>query len=397
TLFSPPHLPPDNYLSIPHLLALVHFKNLSLSRSIMVATSPRRSPAKPKGPNLSLSAVVALAILFLNILLPVDARTYTEKLWAGYKLTIDDVLQSSDGTKTLRITDRGHLILQDGNNQIWDGYYRRIVGSRGRYYLAFGGKDVNVYTEHDNVFYSVKSSFDGMDRLELRNNGILYVVSKNGAMEWTSFCNIGEEWYQLPLRTFLKSGQELTNAHGCLVSPDGNAFMEVRSNGNITTYLGRTPQHTFTRPDREGHSLWLSDTGALSINAKPIYLLWDMLKRLSQDSMKAVSEEDHRRLLLRVVGILRANPNFRMAKDLGRLMTAVSNDFFDGQLRQGTKDRMKRVMEGLLNGRDPKKPYTIFNGTGVVDTYTTTVTNDAKISVKNSKGVEMWTTFPKNG
>jgi hypothetical protein len=43
-----------------------------------------------------------------------------------------------------------------------------------------------------------------------------------------------------------------------------------------------------------------------------------------------------------------------------------------------------------------KEPYIIFNGTGVKDTYTMTVTNDAKISVKNSRGFEMWTTFPNN-
>ncbi|KAK3807364.1 MAG: hypothetical protein J3Q66DRAFT_374820 [Benniella sp.] len=55
------------------------------------------------------------------------------------------------------------------------------------------------------------------------------------------------------------------------------------------------------------------------------------------------------------------------------------------------------LRDGGLFYPPDKVPYTIFKGTNEKDTYTMTVTDDAKISIKNSKDVEMWTYFLDGG
>ncbi|KAK3807366.1 MAG: hypothetical protein J3Q66DRAFT_357410 [Benniella sp.] len=321
----------------------------------MGTINPARSPAKPKGPNLPLSAVVTLAILLLSVLLPVHATTYHGEIKPDSTLDVGEVLQSPDGTKTLEVTDMGHLVLKDGNNQIWEKFGRVVEGWKGAYYLAFDEYDVVVYTRNDDKFYNVLYSRYGLSRLELRNNGILYAVNRNGAMIWTSFCDIRVE--------SLKSGQELTKADHCLSSSDWNAFMDVRSNGSVTTYLGRTPQHTFTRPAGKGHSLKLSDTGALSITAEQPSPLRGILRR-----------------------------------PLGGFSGGLLGGLF-GRASSLAEDlpRQPHVVDTNKRALSDKDPFIIFNGTGVKDAYTMVVTKDAKISVKNSKGVEMWTYFPDGG
>ncbi|KAK3807361.1 MAG: hypothetical protein J3Q66DRAFT_357387 [Benniella sp.] len=157
----------------------------------MGATNPRRSSAKFKGPKLSLSAVVTLAILLLlSVLLPVHARIYYGQIWNGYRLNINDTLRSPDGTKTLHVTLRGGLVLKDGDKTIWK---KQICSGHWEqnHYLAVENESIGFYTPADHRCDEFANTVDSaVKSLVLGNNGVLYATDYLPMLLWTNTCNI---------------------------------------------------------------------------------------------------------------------------------------------------------------------------------------------------------------
>ncbi|KAK3827464.1 MAG: hypothetical protein J3Q66DRAFT_408364 [Benniella sp.] len=184
---------------------------------------------------------------------------------------------------------------------------------------------------------------------------------------------------QQNVRSGLLPGESL-NVVQVLQSPNGNYTLRIQRNGEVVIRQGVKEvwtSYTCARPD-EGFYLQYGTNGDLAIynskNERLSSLASDGVYRMPVDTCLVSSDESA--LLV-------------MQKD-GNLVTCIGYE----------PSKLWAEMGETAEGDDQPDPdrshYDIFRGTGVKDVYTATVTNDAKISIKNSKGEEKWTTFPIN-
>ncbi|KAF9344692.1 hypothetical protein BGX34_005420 [Mortierella sp. NVP85] len=396
----------------------------------MGAISPQPSPAESKSSRLSLSAGVALAILLLNFLLSVvaaEGKVYSGSLPAGQRFDLTDTLQSPDGSKTFRVTPRPHIFgIFDGSKTIWeteidvplplnDTYLKLTNDSNGFAYHSINGSVLSS---------GIGSGYNSKE-LVLKNNGLLYIKDTNDKVIWMNLCSI-------VISPSLVSTQSLPFADLCMLSPDENSFMRLENfgnpstNGKLVVYTGYTPQHTFERPDRQGVYLEFSDRGSLSIaveqceddadcyNAANSVASRNRFVDLVDALYSVVGESLHNLINLdvfrdKVVGITKEVYGlehegtgcwmyyFKLHGFRNELILALNNavppsidkNKLSGLVRSLTSDLFEIVcMYGSFF------PYALSRGTSLPDTFTATVTNDAKISIKNSKGQEVWPKYP---
>ncbi|KAK3805360.1 MAG: hypothetical protein J3Q66DRAFT_446005 [Benniella sp.] len=388
----------------------------------MGAISPQPSPAESKNSKMSLSTGVALAILLLNALLSVVAaqgKLYTGTLPVDQRFDFKDTLQSPDGSKIFRFYPnffKFGVFSRDGSYIFWE--HRLFVFPHDGDYLKLTN-DSNgfAYYTQGSVLLSGFGSGYNSKELVLNDNGLLYIRDKNDTVTWMNECS-------LVMSPNLVSKQSLPFADFCLLSPDGNSYMKLESGGKLVVYTGYTPQHTFERQDQQGESLEFDDTGSLSIAST----------RCSGEYCYREKKRNYASLRFEI--FIRALGVVDLEGAYGHLIygyfTSITNIAATSRARQdggcepyrkALWSLQKEMLYGFDKALSPSSDrnkltvlvkslvsdvhqricsdivlpltdyYTIF-GTTVKDTYTATVTNDAKISIKNSKGEEMWTNYP---
>ncbi|KAK3805359.1 MAG: hypothetical protein J3Q66DRAFT_423139 [Benniella sp.] len=403
----------------------------------MGAISPQPSPAESKSSKLSLSAGVALTVLLLNFLLSVvaaEGKVYSGTLPAGQRFDLTDTLQSPDGSKTFRVTSRPHIFgIFDGSKTIWeteidvpsplnDTYLKLTSDSNGFAYHSINGSVLSS---------GIGSGYNSKE-LVLKDNGLLYIKDTNGKVIWMNRCSH-------IMSPNLVSKQSLPIADFCLLSPDENSFMKLEiggkplTNGKLVVYTGYTPQHTFERPYRQGRYLEFSGRGSLSITGRqcrdPIGRHWlhrvqycyDAENRKASSNRFAVFVD----ALYTVVGsglhnliklddflakLLDIAENIHGWRGTGCVIYSYRLHDFQDKLILALNTAMppsidKNKLSGLVKSLTSDlfemvctypsfAPYTLSQSARFEDTFTATVTNDAKISIKNSQGQEVWPKYP---
>lgn len=230
----------------------------------------------------------------------------------------------------------------------------------------------------------------------------------------------------------IEAHRPLPFAGFCLVSPDENSFVRLRIHGLVEAYKGYSYQYDYLlhRPDGRGNFLvFNSTTGSLSIieHAQCFKQSCSDIERARTTSrfiesrlsvfvgamLLAIDESQYPAMdgllsdiVLKVLSFIK---EFVMAfihggqnpPDLENDLLSILNERLPpGIDRHMPLELVKGLASDLRQGGyyvRGSEPFVIFKGSTVPDTYTAMVTNDARISVKNSKGEEMWTNFPKNG
>ncbi|KAF9343180.1 hypothetical protein BGX34_007116, partial [Mortierella sp. NVP85] len=250
--------------------------------------------------------------------------------------------------------------------------------------------------------------------LVLNDNGLLYIRDKNDTVTWMNECS-------LVMSPNLVSKRSLPFADLCLLSPDVNSYMKLESSGRLVVYTGYTPQHTFERPDQLGESLEFDDTGSLSISSTRcsgegcyeakrkgfadarFYLFRFALSSVTHEEISSQLLVGYLMRIMQIAGTSRGRQDGECRKALWNLQKEMLLGFDKAVSPNVDRNKLSLVVKSLVSDvhksvcSDIVIPitdyYTIF-GTTVKDNYSVTVTNDAKISIKNSKGQEMWTNYP---
>ncbi|KAK3805320.1 MAG: hypothetical protein J3Q66DRAFT_375852 [Benniella sp.] len=322
---------------------------------------------------------------------------------------------SPDGSKAFRVTSYPPILgIFDGSKVIWETEIDVPLPLNDAYLILTSDSNGFAYHSNGSVLSSGIGSDHNSKELVLKNTGLLYIKDMNDTAIWMNLCPVVAS-------PSLVAKQSLLFADFCMLSPDENSFMELQSGGKLVVYTGYTPQHTFERPDQQGGSLEFNDVVSLSMTGTR-YRDEDCYKaerrQVASDRFTVFAHT-----LKNVVGgnfsldssfneIIRIAEPFRgrqdgrcdlfrkelwnfqkeLLLDLDKYLTpSFERNKLSGLVKSLVFDVHQKICSYI--GMPITGNYTIFN-TPVKNDYTVTVSNDAKISVKNDNGEELWTNYP---
>ncbi|KAK3827751.1 MAG: hypothetical protein J3Q66DRAFT_394082 [Benniella sp.] len=234
----------------------------------MSKITPQRSSARSIGAKKpSLSALLVLAVILFNVMVPIVSAKST--LVSGEQLRDGEYLESPDRSKRFVVKDGKAIIQEKGirNLQTWlltpendqgsdPSQYRIKLSALG----ILAGVNSNGKVTRVIRPESPQTQMDGAWELSLMNNGFLYLKNRYGVIVWNSICD--------HVKIHLDSNEILMDA--CLIAPDGS-FLYMKANGNLVLYKGYTPLYSWSRLYQGGKKAWnriflyLTSTGTLKI------------------------------------------------------------------------------------------------------------------------------------
>ncbi|KAK3827755.1 MAG: hypothetical protein J3Q66DRAFT_434435 [Benniella sp.] len=225
------------------------------SNSFIMSRSSRSNATK----KLSPSALLVLAVMLINVIVPV--ASVRSRITSGQRINVGEYLESRDGSKRFVVEAKRGVIYDDNKTelQLWtndipDHHYYELT-DRG-YFCA------TVPRDPPRTLGCIHTSYGDMPvgtwQMSLENNGILYGRDGKGVYHWNSFCRL--EVLTLPTERPLFTS--------CLMSPDTRNFLYIQADGRLVIYRGRKAVRSFTQLSGKGSVyLFLSKTGSLSIRS----------------------------------------------------------------------------------------------------------------------------------
>ncbi|KAF9355051.1 hypothetical protein BGX34_010685 [Mortierella sp. NVP85] len=143
----------------------------------------------------------------------------------GERLNAMHVLRSPNGNYTLRIQRNGEVVIRQDQD----------------FYLQYGTDgDFAIYNAKNERLSSLAVASPA-GRVDLRNDGLLYLRDSSNAVKWTNKCTVqpslkSDGVHEMPVDT-------------CLVSSDESALLVLQRDGNLVTCIGYEPKYDFNPPE----------------------------------------------------------------------------------------------------------------------------------------------------
>ncbi|KAK3827753.1 MAG: hypothetical protein J3Q66DRAFT_408830 [Benniella sp.] len=234
----------------------------------MSEITPQRSSARSIGAKKpSLSALLVLAVILFNVMVPIVAAKST--LVSGEQLRDGEYLESPDRSKRFVVKDGKAIIEEKGIRDLQTWLLTPYDAPDGKQY-DFGINNQGILSSLDAsgttarvIRSAAGTQMEGSWELSLQNNGILYLKNPAGVLVWNNIC--------LNVKTYINSNEILMDA--CLVSPDYGSFLYMKANGNLVLYKGYAPLYSWSnlyQGDTVQYRifLYLTTTGTLKIIKK---------------------------------------------------------------------------------------------------------------------------------